>query len=46
MTKTPITATELLNGTVLPFFELNEMGILRILTDRGTEFCGKVEQHD
>ncbi len=22
------------------------MGILRILTDRGTEFCGKVEQHD
>lgn len=45
-TKTPITAAELLNGSVLPFFELNEMGILRILTDRGTEFCGKVEQHD
>lgn len=22
------------------------MGILRILTDRGTEYCGKVEQHD
>lgn len=22
------------------------MGILRILTDLGTEFCGKVEQHD
>ena len=25
-TKTPITAAELLNGSVLPFFELNEMG--------------------
>lgn len=45
-TKTPITAAELLNGTVLPFFELSEMGILHILTDPGTEFCGKVEQHD
>ena len=45
-TKTSITAAELLNGTVLPFFELNEMEILRILTDRGTEFCRKVEQHD
>lgn len=22
------------------------MAMLRILTDRGTEFCGKVEQHD
>lgn len=22
------------------------MGILRMLTDRGTEYCGKVEQHD
>jgi hypothetical protein len=22
------------------------MGILRMLTDRGTEFCGKAEQHD
>lgn len=45
-TKTPITTAELLNGCVLPFFELNEMRILRVLTDRGTEFCGKVEQHD
>jgi transposase InsO family protein len=45
-TKTPITAADVLNERVLPFFESNDMGILRMLTDRGTEFCGKVEQHD
>jgi len=22
------------------------MGIIRILTDRGTEYCGKLETHD
>jgi molybdenum-dependent DNA-binding transcriptional regulator ModE len=45
-TKTPITAADLLNDRVLPFFAKNDMHVLRILTDRGTEFCGKVEQHD
>lgn len=45
-TKTPITSADLLNDRVLPFFEEHEMGILRMLTDRGTEYCGKVEQHD
>lgn len=45
-TKTPITAADLLNDKVLPFFEAKEMGIIRILTDRGTEYCGKVETHD
>jgi transposase InsO family protein len=45
-TKTPITSAELLNDRVLPFFEEQGMGVLRILTDRGTEFCGKAEQHD
>jgi transposase InsO family protein len=45
-TKTPITAAELLNERVLPFFEMHGMGLLRILTDRGTEYCGKAEQHD
>ena len=45
-TKTPITAADLLNGKVLPFFEAYEMGIIRMLTDRGTEYCGKVETHD
>lgn len=45
-TKTPIMSADLLNDRVLPFFEEHGMNILRILTDRGTEFCGKVEQHD
>jgi transposase InsO family protein len=45
-TKTPITAADLLNDRVLPFFTEQEMGVLRILTDRGTEYCGKAETHD
>ena len=45
-TKTPITSADLLNDRVLPFFEEHGMTILRMLTDRGTEYCGKVEQHD
>lgn len=45
-TKTPITSADLLNDRVLPFFEEQGMGLLRMLTDRGTEYCGKVEQHD
>ena len=45
-TKTPITAADLLNDRVLPFFEQHDLPMLRILTDRGTEYCGKAEQHD
>lgn len=45
-TKTPITAADLLNDKVLPFYEAQGLPVLRILTDRGTEYCGKVEQHD
>ena len=45
-TKTPITAADMLNDKVLPLFEANELPMLRILTDRGTEYCGKVESHD
>jgi len=45
-TKTPITAADILNDKVLPFYEANTLPVLRILTDRGTEYCGKVEQHD
>lgn len=45
-TKTPITAADLLNDRVLPLFEEHQMGIVRMLTDRGTEYCGRVEQHD
>jgi transposase InsO family protein len=45
-TKTPITSADLLNDKVLPFFEEYQLPMLRILTDRGTEYCGKVETHD
>lgn len=45
-TKTPITAADMLNDRVLPMFEAHNMWLLRILTDRGTEYCGKVEHHD
>ena len=45
-TKTPITAADLLNDRVLPFFEEHGMGVIRMLTDRGTEYCSKPETHD
>lgn len=45
-TKTPITSADLLNDRVLPFFAEQDVPMLRVLTDRGTEFCGKVEHHD
>lgn len=44
--KTPITGADLLNDRVLPFFESHNMDVLRILTDRGTEYCGKADSHD
>lgn len=44
--KVPITAADLLNDRVLPFFEAQQIPLLRILTDRGTEFCGRPESHD
>ena len=45
-TKTPITAADILNDQVLPIFKGHHLPMLRILTDRGTEYCGRVEQHD
>lgn len=43
--KTAITAADMLNDVVVPFFDEQEIPLLRILTDRGTEYCGKVENH-
>jgi transposase InsO family protein len=43
--KTPITAADILNDRVIPFFGSHDLDILRILTDRGTEYCGKLENH-
>jgi hypothetical protein len=39
--KTPITAADLLNDRVLPLYEEHGIPLQRILTDRGTEFCGR-----
>jgi transposase InsO family protein len=44
--KTPITAADLLNDRVLPFFDEKEVRLCRVLTDRGTEYCGNPEHHD
>ena len=45
-TKTAITAADLLNDKVIPFFEAHDIPLLRILTDRGTEYWGKHYSHD
>jgi len=44
--KTPITSADILNDRVLPFFSQHDLPMLRILTDRGTEYCGRMDQHD
>ena len=43
--KTVITAADLLNDRVVPFFDEQGIPLLRVLTDRGTEYCGKPENH-
>ncbi len=44
--KNAITAADMLNDKVVPFFEEQQIPLLRILTDRGTEYCGKAEYHE
>lgn len=44
--KTPITAADLLNDRVIPFDEEHRVPLLRILTDRGTEYCGSHDRHE
>jgi transposase InsO family protein len=43
--KTSITSADILNDRVIPFFAEYEIPLIRVLTDRGTEYCGKVESH-
>lgn len=43
--KSAITAADLLNDRVLPFYEAQGISLQRMLTDRGTEYCGKPENH-
>lgn len=44
--KHAITAADMLNDRVLPFFESEGVPLLRILTDRGSEYCGNREHHE
>ena len=44
--KNALVAADMLNDQVLPFFEEEDVDLLRILTDRGTEFCGSLEHHE
>src|SRR6202047_4550237 len=44
--KTPITAADLFNDRVVPFFDSHEVRLLRMLTDRGSEYCGNPERHE
>jgi transposase InsO family protein len=44
--KTPLTAADLLNDRVVPFFDAHGVPLVRVLTDRGTEYCGSPERHE
>lgn len=44
--KNALVAADILNDLVVPFFEEHDLRLLRILTDRGTEYCGVREQHE
>ncbi|VUD75065.1 hypothetical protein MET9862_05705 [Methylobacterium symbioticum] len=44
--KTALTAADLLNDRVVPFFDAQEVKLCRVLTDRGTEYCGNPEHHE
>ncbi len=46
MQKHAVTAADLLNDRVIPFFDEKNIRLLRILTDRGTEYCGNQESHE
>lgn len=43
--KTALTAADILNDRILPWYEEEGIPILRILTDRGTEYKGNIENH-
>ena len=44
--KSPVTAADLFNDRVLPFFEQHEIPLNRVLADRGTEYCGAPDRHE
>lgn len=44
--KNALVAADMLNDKVLPFYQEQHIDLLRILTDRGTEYCGAREHHE
>jgi transposase InsO family protein len=44
--KIPLTAADLLNDRVLPFYDAHAIPLHRVLTDRGTEYCGRPDHHE
>jgi transposase InsO family protein len=44
--KNALVAADMLNDKVLPFYQQQSIDLLRILTDRGTEYCGAREHHE
>lgn len=44
--KTALTAADTLNDRVVPFFDSHAIPVCRVLTDRGTEYCGRPENHE
>jgi transposase InsO family protein len=41
-----LVAADLLNDRVIPFFDEHGVALQRVLTDRGTEYCGAPERHE
>lgn len=44
--KNALVAAEMINDKVLPLYQGHNIQLLRILTDRGTEYCGAREHHE
>ena len=44
--KNALVAADMLNDKVLPFYQDQDIRLLRILTDRGTEYCGYRSHHE
>lgn len=44
--KNALVAADMLNDKVIPWFDEQDVRVLRVLTDRGTEYCGAREHHE
>jgi transposase InsO family protein len=44
--KNALATADMLNDVVIPFFDSHELPLLRVLTDRGSGYCGNREHHE